>query len=163
MRVHGGESRERAHLFADLRDGTGRLQIFLKEGDVDAETLDRTQRLARESTVQVTGIVAEKRPPKVPEGALPPTAYEVLAREVKVLAEAVAPLPLGVTDEVAISRPGWIIDSSTSAAPTSMRCSDSARRSLNSVAGTSSRRASVRRTHRRSSPQRRKEGRTSSQ
>lgn len=89
--------------FADLRDGTGRLQIFLKEGDVDAETLDRTQRLTRESTVQVTGIVAEKRPPKVPEGApAPPTAFEVLAREVKVLAEAVAPLPLGVTDEVAI-------------------------------------------------------------
>ena len=50
--------------FMDLRDGTGRCQVFLKQGGVSDQELETAQTLSRESTVQVTGEVAQKRPPK---------------------------------------------------------------------------------------------------
>ncbi len=53
--------------FLMLRDGTGYLQAFLKKDGMDEETFLAIQSLSRESTVQVTGEVAQKRPPKVPE------------------------------------------------------------------------------------------------
>ena len=87
--------------FVDLRDGTGKTQIFLKADNVGEEALDTVQRMTRESTLQFTGTVALKRPPKVKEGEpTPPPAYEVLATSVTVIARAEAPLPLGVTDTV---------------------------------------------------------------
>ena len=89
--------------FMDIRDGTGRLQVFLKEGNVSDEELQNAQNLSRESTVQVIGEVAEKRPPKVAEGEpTPPPSYEVVAKSFTVLAKANTPLPLGVTDTVSI-------------------------------------------------------------
>jgi len=92
-----------AMCFADLRDGTGMTQIFAKSDMLGEEQLAVLQGLTRESTLQVTGTVAEKRPPKVPEGeAPPPPAYEVLASSITVIAEAQAPLPLGVTDTVGV-------------------------------------------------------------
>ena len=87
--------------FVDLRDGTGKTQVFLKSDNVGEEALDTVQRMTRESTLQFTGTVALKRPPKVKEGEpTPPPAYEVLATAVNVIARAEAPLPLGVTDSV---------------------------------------------------------------
>ena len=92
-----------AMCFADLRDGTGMTQVFAKSDMLGEEQLAVLQGLTRESTLQVTGTVAEKRPPKVPEGeAPPPPAYEVLASSITVIAEAQAPLPLGVTDTVGV-------------------------------------------------------------
>ena len=89
--------------FIDLRDGTGKIQVFLKQGLVSDEELDAAQNLSRESTIQVEGEVAEKRPPKVPEGEpLPPPTYEVVAKKFTVLSKAKTPLPLGVTDTVSI-------------------------------------------------------------
>jgi aspartyl-tRNA synthetase len=89
--------------FMDLRDGTGRLQVFLKEGLVSDPELECAQNLSRESTVQVVGDVAQKRPPKVAEGEpVPPPTYEVVAKSFTVLTEAATPLPLGVTDTVSI-------------------------------------------------------------
>ena len=89
--------------FMDLRDGTGRLQVFLKQGGVSDEDLENAQSLSRESTVQVTGTVAQKRPPKTAEGApIPPPTYEVVAAKFTVLTEAATPLPLGVTDTVSV-------------------------------------------------------------
>ena len=89
--------------FVDLRDGTGTTQIFLKGDNVGDETLDLVQRMTRESTLQFTGTVALKRPPKAKEGEpTPPPAYEVLATSVTVIARAEAPLPLGVTDTVKV-------------------------------------------------------------
>ena len=38
--------------FLDLRDGTGRCQIFLKEGNVEDETLAAVQNASRESTIK---------------------------------------------------------------------------------------------------------------
>ncbi|MEC7178812.1 MAG: amino acid--tRNA ligase-related protein, partial [Candidatus Thermoplasmatota archaeon] len=87
--------------FVDLRDGTGKTQIFLKADNIGEEALDMVQRMTRESTLQFTGKVSEKRPPKLKEGeTAPPPAYEVIAESVVVIAKAEAPLPLGVTDTV---------------------------------------------------------------
>ena len=87
--------------FVDLRDGTGKTQIFLKVDNVGEESLDMVQRMTRESTLQFTGKVSEKRPPKLKEGETPPPpSYEVIADSVVVIAKAEAPLPLGVTDTV---------------------------------------------------------------
>ena len=54
--------------FVDLRDGTGKTQIFLKGDNVGDEALDMVQRMTRESTLQFTGTVSQKRPPKAKEG-----------------------------------------------------------------------------------------------
>ena len=87
--------------FVDLRDGTGKTQIFLKSDNVGSEALDMVQRMTRESTLQFTGKVSEKRPPKLKDGETPPPpTYEVIAESVTVIAKAEAPLPLGVTDTV---------------------------------------------------------------
>ena len=84
--------------FMDLRDGTGRVQVFLKQGGVNDEELASAQSLSRESTVQIVGEVAQKRPPKVAEGEpLPPPSYEVVASKFTVLAQAETPLPLGLS------------------------------------------------------------------
>ena len=89
--------------FVDLRDGTGKLQVFLKGDTIGEEHLDLVQRMTRESTLQFTGTVAQKRPPKVKEGETPPPpAYEVVATDVNVLTRANVPLPLGITDTVSI-------------------------------------------------------------
>ena len=37
--------------FVDLRDGTGKTQIFLKSDNIGAEDLDMVQRMTRESTL----------------------------------------------------------------------------------------------------------------
>lgn len=90
--------------FVDLRDGTGKTQVFLKQDNVGEEALDLVQRMTRESTLQFTGIVSEKRPPKAKEGVpTPPPAYEVVATSVNLIARAEAPLPLGVTDTVHVA------------------------------------------------------------
>ena len=90
--------------FVDLRDGTGITQIFLKKDNIGEEALDMVQRMTRESTLQFTGTVSEKRPPKTKEGEpVPPPAYEVIATSVNVIARAEAPLPLGVTDTVHVA------------------------------------------------------------
>ena len=89
--------------FADLRDGTGMTQVFAKGDTLGDEKLSLLQGLTRESTLQVTGTVAQKRPPKVKEGEpTPPPAYEVLASDINVIAKAEAPLPLGITDTVSV-------------------------------------------------------------
>mgnify|MGYP003312323054 CR=1 FL=1 len=89
--------------FVDLRDGTGKLQVFLKGDNVGEENLDLVQRMTRESTLQFKGIVAQKRPPKLKEGETPPPpTYEVVAGDVNVLTRANVPLPLGITDTVSI-------------------------------------------------------------
>ncbi|SVD00589.1 uncharacterized protein METZ01_LOCUS353443, partial [marine metagenome] len=89
--------------FLMMRDGTGMLQAFLKKGNISDEELQTAQETSRESTVQITGIVALKRPPKVPEGEPdPPPEYEVVAESVNLLSKAQTPLPLGVTDEVEV-------------------------------------------------------------
>ncbi|HJM30324.1 MAG TPA: OB-fold nucleic acid binding domain-containing protein, partial [Candidatus Thalassarchaeaceae archaeon] len=54
--------------FLMLRDGTGHIQAFLKKDNMDEATFEAIQSVSRESTIQVTGSVAQKRPPKVPEG-----------------------------------------------------------------------------------------------
>jgi len=90
--------------FVDLRDGTGKTQVFLKQDNIGEEALDLVQRMTRESTLQFTGTVSEKRPPKAKEGVpTPPPAYEVVATSVNLIARAEAPLPLGVTDTVHVA------------------------------------------------------------
>ena len=87
--------------FLMLRDGTGQIQAFLKKDNMDGELFESIQSATRESTIQVTGKVAKKRPPKVAEGEpLPPPEYEVNVESGEILAMAAAPLPVGVTDEV---------------------------------------------------------------
>ncbi len=89
--------------FLMLRDGTGRIQAFLKKDNMDEGSFDLIQAASRESTIQVTGVVAQKRPPKVAEGEpIPPPEYEVSVSSGSVLAEAATPLPVGVTDDVQV-------------------------------------------------------------
>jgi len=87
--------------FLMLRDGTGHIQAFLKKDNMDEATFEVIQSASRESTIQVTGSVAQKRPPKVPEGEpLPPAEYEIQVSSAQILSMAGTPLPVGVTDEV---------------------------------------------------------------
>ena len=87
--------------FLMLRDGTGHLQAFLKKDNMDEDTFDAIQGSSRESTIQVTGIVAQKRPPKVAEGEPePPAEYEINVTSGQILGLAETPLPVGVADEV---------------------------------------------------------------
>ena len=87
--------------FLMLRDGTGHIQAFLKRDNMDESLFGSIQSATRESTIQVTGTVAQKRPPKVAEGEpVPPPEYEVNVTAAAVLADAAAPLPVGVTDDV---------------------------------------------------------------
>ena len=87
--------------FLMLRDGTGHIQAFLKRDNMDESLFGSIQSATRESTIQVTGTVAKKRPPKVAEGEpVPPPEYEVNVTAAAVLADAAAPLPVGVTDDV---------------------------------------------------------------
>ena len=87
--------------FLMLRDGTGHIQAFLKRDNMDESLFGSIQSATRESTIQVTGTVAQKRPPKVAEGEpVPPPEYEVNVTAAVVLADAAAPLPVGVTDDV---------------------------------------------------------------
>ena len=89
--------------FLMLRDGTGHIQAFLKKDNMDEGAFESIQSTSRESTIQVTGTVAQKRPPKVAEGEpVPPPEYEVNVSSGTILAEAAAPLPVGVTDEVQV-------------------------------------------------------------
>jgi aspartyl-tRNA synthetase len=84
-----------------LRDGTGHIQAFLKKDNMDEATFEAIQSASRESTIQVTGSVAQKRPPKVPEGEpLPPAEYEIQVSSAQILSMAGTPLPVGVTDDV---------------------------------------------------------------
>ncbi|MDP6318854.1 MAG: aspartate--tRNA(Asn) ligase [Candidatus Thalassarchaeaceae archaeon] len=87
--------------FLMLRDGTGHIQAFLKKDNMDEATFEAIQSVSRESTIQVTGSVAQKRPPKVPEGEpLPPAEYEIQVSRAQILSMAGTPLPVGVTDDV---------------------------------------------------------------
>ena len=87
--------------FLMLRDGPGHIQAFLKRDNMDESLFGSIQSATRESTIQVTGTVAQKRPPKVAEGEpVPPPEYEVNVTAAAVLADAAAPLPVGVTDDV---------------------------------------------------------------
>jgi len=89
--------------FLMLRDGTGHIQAFLKRDNMDESLFSAIQSATRESTIQVTGAVAQKRPPKLAEGeSAPPPEYEVNVTAARVLADAAAPLPVGVTDEVPV-------------------------------------------------------------
>ena len=87
--------------FLMLRDGTGRIQAFLKRDNMDEEIFAAIQATSRESTISVTGIVAQKRPPKVAEGdPIPEPEFEISVTKGIILAVADAPLPVGVTDDV---------------------------------------------------------------
>tara|TARA_Y100001936_G_scaffold88675_2_gene87171 strand:- start:7866 stop:9215 length:1350 start_codon:yes stop_codon:yes gene_type:complete len=89
--------------FLMLRDGTGRIQAFLKRDNMDRAFFELVQSVSRESTVQLTGVVAEKRAPKVKEGeSPPPPEYEINVLSGSILAIASTPLPVGVTDDVQV-------------------------------------------------------------
>ncbi len=89
--------------FLMLRDGTGKIQAFLKKDNMDEGLFESIQSATRESTIQVTGKVAMKRAPKVAEGEpLPPPEFEVNVESGDILAHAGTPLPLGVTDDVRV-------------------------------------------------------------
>ena len=49
--------------FLMLRDGTGHIQAFLKRDNMDETLFNTIQSATREATIQVTGTVAQKRPP----------------------------------------------------------------------------------------------------
>ena len=87
--------------FVMLRDGTGRIQAFLKKDNLEEGVFARIQSATRESTIQVSGKVAQKRPPKVSDGEpLPPPEFEITVTSGEILTDASAPLPVGVIDEV---------------------------------------------------------------
>ena len=87
--------------FLMLRDGTGHLQAFLKKDNMDEDSFAAIQSASRESTIQVTGHVAQKRPPKVAEGEPePPAEFEINVTSGQIFAVAETPLPVGVVDDV---------------------------------------------------------------
>jgi len=87
--------------FIMLRDGTGHIQAFAKKDNMEEATFDALQSATRESTIQVTGTVAQKRPPKTKEGEAPPAPeFEIQVTSAVILSSADAPLPVGVIDDV---------------------------------------------------------------
>ena len=78
--------------FVILRDRTGTLQIVLPKKKLDAALVEAFLRPQRESVIAVLGTV--KASEKARNG------YEVLPKELRVLNESAAPLPLGVVDKV---------------------------------------------------------------
>ena len=87
--------------FIMLRDGTGHIQAFAKKDNMEEATFDALQSATRESTIQVTGTVAQKRPPKTKEGEAPPEPeFEIQVTSAVILSSADAPLPVGVIDDV---------------------------------------------------------------
>ena len=78
-RFYGSKSRKRCYLFCRFKRRYRKTQIFLKSDNIGAEDLDMVQRMTRESTLQFTGTVSQKRPPKLKEGETPPPpAYRLL-------------------------------------------------------------------------------------
>ena len=68
---------------------------------MEEATFDALQSATRESTIQVTGTVAQKRPPKTKEGEAPPEPeFEIQVTSAVILSSADAPLPVGVIDDV---------------------------------------------------------------
>ena len=87
--------------FIMLRDGTGHIQAFAKKDNMEEATFDALQSATRESTIQVTGTVAQKRPPKTKEGEAPSAPeFEIQVTSAVILSSADAPLPVGVIDDV---------------------------------------------------------------
>ena len=78
--------------FALVRDGSGTSQVTLKKGVTDPALFTTLEALARESVVEVEGIV--QRSAKSRRG------FEVVPSRLTVLSSAEVPLPLGVVDRV---------------------------------------------------------------
>ena len=78
--------------FVILRDRSGTLQVVLPKKKLAPELVDACVKPQRESVVAILGTV--KASEKARNG------YEVLPKEVRLLNEAAAPLPLGVVDKV---------------------------------------------------------------
>ena len=76
--------------FLILRDITGRIQVTGVEGKTDAETFSLLDNLKRESAVEVVGTLKESK--QAPGG------FEVLPESIKVIAVALDPLLIDVTD-----------------------------------------------------------------
>ena len=87
--------------FVMIRDGTGHIQAFLKKDNMNEDSFASVQSASRESTIQISGLVAQKRPPKVADGEpTPPPEYEVQVESANILSMAGTPLPVGIIDEV---------------------------------------------------------------
>ncbi|HWG89486.1 MAG TPA: aspartate--tRNA(Asn) ligase [Candidatus Thermoplasmatota archaeon] len=78
--------------FVILRDRTGTLQVVLPKKKLEASLVESLTGLNRESVVAIRGTV--KPSEKARNG------YELLPSEVRLLAKAEAPLPIGVVDKV---------------------------------------------------------------
>ena len=141
-RVFACQPGKGAICFADLRDGTGMTQVFAKADTLGEDQLSLLQGLTRESTLTVTGTVAQKRPPKTKEGEAPhlprtkcwPARFRSSQRP-RLRFHSGSPTPSALV---------WTHDlttvSSTSGGHTSTPCSACVQRSSNTVANTSSRR-----------------------
>ncbi|WP_456371150.1 aspartate--tRNA(Asn) ligase [Geoglobus sp.] len=79
-------------VFIVLRDREGFAQITLPKKVVDRELFKRARKIRRESVIRVVGEVKPEE--KAPNG------FEIIPREIEVLNEADAPLPLEVTEKV---------------------------------------------------------------
>ncbi len=78
--------------FVILRDRSGTLQVVLPKKKLDAALVESLTKLQRESVVAILGTV--KASEKARNG------YEVLPKEVRLLNESAAPLPMGIVDKV---------------------------------------------------------------
>jgi aspartyl-tRNA synthetase len=78
--------------FVILRDRSGTLQVVLPKKKLDAALVESLTKPNRESVVAILGTV--KASEKARNG------YEVLPKEVRMLNESAAPLPMGIVDKV---------------------------------------------------------------
>lgn len=78
--------------FVILRDRSATLQVVLPKKKLEAALVDSLVNLNRESVVAILGTV--KKSDKARNG------YEILPKEVRLLGESAAPLPMGIVDKV---------------------------------------------------------------
>ena len=92
VRLAGRLTSVRAHgkaTFADLRDRSGRLQLFLRQNDLGADAYERLALLDLGDWVGVSGRLMRTRMGEV----------SVRVRAIELLAKSIRPLPLGKTTE----------------------------------------------------------------
>jgi len=85
-------------VFFDLRDRFGLVQVVLSPQDLDDESLEVTKKIRPEFVVEVIGKVQERPKNQINENLLTGT-IEILAKKIKILAEAKTP-PFTIDNEI---------------------------------------------------------------
>ena len=87
-----------AVIFIGLRDRTGIMQVVFDQGVLDAETFEKATSLRSEFVIAIKGTL-QRRAPGMENAAMKTGAFEVRAKELKILGKSLTP-PFYIEDDV---------------------------------------------------------------